>query len=228
MQGGMNMGKLKIKDPGSAITHFIAMIMAVFAAVPLLHRALEKPDHIHVIALGIFIVTMILLYAASTTYHTVNSTPRINKILKKLDHCMISVMIAGSYTPVCLIVLHNRTGYLLLSVVWLVALFGILLKLCWINCPKWVSSILYIVMGWSCLLAFPQIIHALPMAAFAWLLAGGLIYTAGGIIYSLKVRRFNEKHRMFGTHEIFHLFVMGGSICHFIVMFQYVSAMPIA
>ena len=228
MQGGMNMGKLKIKDPGSAITHFIAMIMAVFAAVPLLHRALGEPDLIHVIALGIFIVTMILLYAASTTYHTVNSTPRINKILKKLDHCMISVMIAGSYTPVCLIVLHNRTGYLLLSVVWLVALFGILLKLCWINCPKWVSSILYIVMGWSCLLAFPQIIHALPKAAFAWLLAGGLIYTAGGIIYALKVRRFNEKHRMFGTHEIFHLFVMGGSICHFIVMFQYVSAMPIA
>ena len=180
------------------------------------------------IALGIFIVTMILLYAASTTYHTVNSTPRINKILKKLDHCMISVMIAGSYTPVCLIVLHNRIGYLLLSVVWLVALFGILLKLCWINCPKWVSSILYIVMGWACLLAFPQIIHALPKAAFAWLLAGGLIYTAGGIIYALKVRRFNEKHRMFGTHEIFHLFVMGGSICHFIVMFQYVSAMPIA
>ena len=222
------MGKLKIKDPGSAITHFIAMIMAVFAAVPLLHRALGEPDLIHVIALGIFIVTMILLYAASTTYNTVNSTPRINKILKKLDHCMISVMIAGSYTPVCLIVLHNRTGYLLLSVVWLVALFGILLKLCWINCPKWVSSILYIVMGWSCLLAFPQIIHALPMAAFAWLLAGGLIYTAGGIIYALKVRRFNEKHRMFGTHEIFHLFVMGGSICHFIVMFQYVSAMPIA
>ena len=130
------MGKLKIKDPGSAITHFIAMIMAVFAAVPLLHRALGEPDLIHVIALGIFIVTMILLYAASTTYHTVNSTPRINKILKKLDHCMISVMIAGSYTPVCLIVLHNRTGYLLLSVVWLVALFGILLKLCWINCPK--------------------------------------------------------------------------------------------
>ena len=222
------MGKLKIKDPGSAITHFIAMIMAVFAAVPLLHRALGEPDLIHVIALGIFIVTMILLYAASTTYHTVNSTPRINKILKKLDHCMISVMIAGSYTPVCLIVLHNRTGYLLLSVVWLVALFGILLKLCWINCPKWVSSILYIVMGWACLLAFPQIIHALPKAAFAWLLAGGLIYTAGGIIYALKVRRFNEKHRMFGTHEIFHLFVMCGSICHFIVMFQYVSAMPIA
>ena len=85
-----------------------------------------------------------------------------------------------------------------------------------------------IVMGWVCLLAFPQIIHALSKAAFAWLLAGGLIYTAGGIIYALKVRRFNEKHWMFGTHEIFHLFVMGGSICHFIVMFQYVSVMPIA
>ena len=80
------MGKLKIKDPGSAITHYIEKIMAVIAADPLLHRAIEEPDLIHVIALGIFIVTMILLYAASKTYHTVNSTPRINKILKKLDH----------------------------------------------------------------------------------------------------------------------------------------------
>ena len=218
-----NVSNIKIKDPGSAITHFIAMLMALFAATPLIIKALSAPDTIHVISLSIFIGTMILLYAASTTYHTVNATPGINKILKKLDHCMISVMIAGSYTPVCLIVLHNRTGYLLLSVVWLVALFGILLKLCWINCPKWVSSILYIVMGWACLLAFPQIIHALPKAAFAWLLAGGLIYTAGGIIYALKVRRFNEKHRMFGTHEIFHLFVMGGSICHYVMMYRFVA-----
>ena len=217
-----------MKDPGSAITHLIAMVSAAIAAVPLLIKAAKTPGYLHLAALAVFILSMICLYGASTLYHTLNISPVINKRLRKLDHMMIFVLIAGTYTPVCLIVLHNRTGYLLLSVVWLVALFGILLKLCWINCPKWVSSILYIVMGWSCLLAFPQIIHALPMAAFAWLLAGGLIYTAGGIIYALKVRRFNEKHRMFGTHEIFHLFVMGGSICHFIVMFQYVSAMPIA
>mgnify|MGYP000929959243 FL=1 len=221
------MGKLKIKDPGSAITHFIAMIMAVFAAVPLLHRALGEPDLIHVIALGIFIVTMILLYAASTTYHTVNSTPRINKILKKLDHCMISVMIAGSYTPVCLVVLHNKTGYALLALVWGIAIVGIIFKLCWVTCPKWISSVLYIVMGWACVLSFTQIINALPTAAFAWLLAGGIIYTIGGVIYALKLKVFNANHKYFGSHEIFHLFVMAGSICHFIMMFNYVSVMPL-
>ena len=169
------MGKLKIKDPGSAITHFIAMIMAVFAAVPLLHRALGEPDLIHVIALGIFIVTMILLYAASTTYHTVNSTPRINKILKKLDHCMISVMIAGSYTPVCLIVLGDHTGWNLLGLVWGIALVGIIINALWITCPKWFSSLIYIAMGWICILAISKIIAALPSGGFAWLLAGGII-----------------------------------------------------
>lgn len=222
------MGHAKIKDPGSAITHFIAMLMAIFAATPLLIRAMSAPDHIHVIALAIFIVSMILLYAASTTYHTVDATPGINRILKKLDHCMISVMIAGSYTPVCLIVLHNRTGYLLLAMVWGIAALGIVLKLCWINCPRWVSSVLYIVMGWACVLSFTQIINALPRAAFMWLLAGGVIYTIGGVIYALKCKGFNEKHKYFGTHEIFHLFVMGGSVCHFIVMFRYVALMPIS
>ena len=143
-----NVSNIKIKDPGSAITHFIAMLMALFAATPLIIKALSAPDTIHVISLSIFIGTMILLYAASTTYHTVNATPGINKILKKLDHCMISVMIAGSYTPVCLVVLHNKTGYALLALVWGIAIVGIIFKLCWVTCPKWVSSVLYIVMGW--------------------------------------------------------------------------------
>jgi len=222
-----NVSNIKIKDPGSAITHFIAMLMALFAATPLIIKALSAPDTIHVISLSIFIVTMILLYAASTTYHTVNATPRINKILKKLDHCMISVMIAGSYTPVCLVVLHNKTGYALLALVWGIAIVGIIFKLCWVTCPKWVSSVLYIVMGWACVLSFTQIINALPTAAFAWLLAGGIIYTIGGVIYALKLKVFNANHKYFGSHEIFHLFVMAGSICHFIMMFNYVAVMPL-
>ena len=95
-----NSNTFKIKDPGSAITHFIGMLMAMFAGLPLIIKSLSAPDTIHVISLSIFIVSMILLYGASTTYHTFDISPRINKILKKLDHCMISVMIAGSYTPV--------------------------------------------------------------------------------------------------------------------------------
>ncbi len=218
----------KIKDPGSAITHFIGMLMAMFAGLPLIIKSLSAPDTIHVISLSIFIVSMILLYGASTTYHTFDISPRINKILKKLDHCMISVMIAGSYTPVCLIVLHGPVGYSLLALVWGIAIIGIIFKLCWVTCPKWVSSVLYIIMGWACVLSFTQIINALPTAAFAWLLAGGIIYTIGGVIYALKLPIFNARHKNFGSHEIFHLFVMAGSFCHFVMMFNYVALLPIS
>ena len=104
---------------------------------------------------------------------------------------------------------------------------GILVKAFWINCPKWFSSVLYIAMGWLCVLAFHPLFLALSRPAFGWLLAGGIIYTVGGVIYSLKMPMFNAKHKMFGTHEIFHLFVMGGSFCHFVVMYYFVAAMPV-
>ena len=130
-----NSNHFKIKDPGSAITHFIGMLMAVFAATPLIIRALSAPDTVHVISLTIFIVSMILLYAASTTYHTFDLSPKVNMILKKLDHCMIFVLIAGSYTPVCLIVLHGHIGLVLLALVWGIAALGIIFKLCWVTCP---------------------------------------------------------------------------------------------
>ena len=210
-----NVSHMKIKEPGSAITHFIAMIMAIFAATPLIIKALSAPDMIHVISLSIFIGTMILLYAASTTYHAVDATPKINKILKKLDHCMISVMIAGSYTPVCLVVLHNTTGYALLALVWGIAVVGIIFKLCWVTCPRCISSALYIIMGWACVLSFTQIINALPRAAFMWLLAGGIIYTIGGVIYALKLKAFNANHKYFGSHEILFSCSQCSNLCHY-------------
>lgn len=220
--------KFKLKDPGSAITHFIAMILAIFAAGPLLIRASVKHDSLHVFSLAIFIFSMILLYAASTTYHTLDISPKINKILKKFDHMMIFILIAGTYTPVCLIVLNNSMGYLLCGIVWAIALIGILIKALWIHCPKWFSSILYIGMGWVCVITITQLLKALSPAAFGWLLAGGILYTIGGIIYALKLSVFNAKHKCFGSHEIFHLFVMAGSACHFVLMFQYVANMSIA
>ena len=125
--------KLKLKDPGSAITHGIAALLAIVAAAPLLIRAAREPDHLHVFALGIFILTMIFLYTANTLYHSVDSTEKVNRRLRKLDHMMISIMIAGSYTPVCLIVLHNKTGYALCAIVWIVAIAGVLLKAFWIT-----------------------------------------------------------------------------------------------
>lgn len=219
--------KLKLKDPGSAITHGIAMLLAIVGAMPLLVKAARSEDVLHMFALGIFILTMILLYAASTIYHTVDSTEKVNRRLRKMDHMMIFIMIAGSYTPVCLIALHNRVGYILCALVWGVAILGIILKGFWINCPKWVSSVLYIGMGWLCVLAFVPIFNALPRAGFNWLLAGGLIYTVGGVIYALKLPIFNARHENFGSHEIFHIFVMLGSVCHFIVMYFFIAALPV-
>ena len=208
-----------IKEPGSAITHFIGMLMAIFAAVPLLIKAAHEPSRIYVISLAVYSASMILLYAASTTYHTFYISAKINTILKKWDHMMISVLIAGSYTPICLLVLKGKTGLILLAIVWSFAIVGILIKAFWVYCPKWVSSILYIGMGWTCVLAFTQILNSMSRTSFIWLLTGGIIYTVGGIIYALKLPIFNSKHKNFGSHEIFHLFVMGGSMCHFVVMY---------
>ncbi len=136
--------KRHIKEPGSAITHFIGMLMAIFAAVPLLIKAAHEPSRIYIISLAIYAASLILLYAASTTYHTFDISKKVNTILKKIDHMMISVLIAGSYTPVCLIVLKGKTGIILLSIVWSIAIAGILIKAFWVYCPKWVSSVLYI------------------------------------------------------------------------------------
>lgn len=212
-----------LKDPGSAITHFIGMMMAIFAATPLMIKSIHSPEKAHTISLAIFIVSMILLYGASTLYHSVKCSEKVTKRLRKLDHAMIFVLIAGSYTPICVIVLKPAVGLPLLALVWSIALAGIILKLCWINAPAWLSSAIYIIMGWACVLAFSPIMNGLVKPAFYWLLTGGIIYTIGGIIHALKLPIFNAKHKNFGSHEIFHLFVMLGSFCHFIVMYGFLA-----
>lgn len=213
----------KIKDPGSALTHFIAMLLALFASSPLIIKAAHTPGSTHVLALSIFITSMILLYAASTTYHTLDISPKVNQILRKVDHMMIFILIAGTYTPVCMLVLGDRTGWTMLALVWGIAIVGMIINALWITCPKWVSSLIYIAMGWICVLAFGKITKALPPSAFGWLLAGGIIYTVGGVIYALKLPIFNNRFKNFGSHEIFHLFVMGGSLCHYIMMYAFVA-----
>ncbi len=213
--------QITIREPGSAITHFIGMMMAIIAATPLMVKA-AGADHIAFVAMAVFIGSMVALYGASAVYHSVTVKDSILKVFRKLDHMMIFVLIAGSYTPVCLIVLGNRLGYTLLAAVWGIAIVGMIVNLCWITCPKWFSSLLYIAMGWACLAVFGTLWNALSRGAFLWLLAGGIIYTAGGVIYALKLPVFNARHKNFGSHEIFHLFVMGGSICHFIFMYKYV------
>lgn len=213
----------KIKDPGSAITHFIGMLMTLLAAIPLLIKAHRQPDPVCTFSLAIFVISMFLLYTASTLYHTFDLSERANRYLKKFDHMMIFVMIAGSYTPICLVVLGGKLGFRLFVFIWAIALAGISLKAFWVYCPKWVSSVIYIAMGWTCVLAFSPIVNALPPKGFYLLLAGGIIYTVGGVIYALKLPIFNSRHKYFGSHEVFHLFVLGGSICHFILMYNFVA-----
>lgn len=207
----------RVRDPMSALTHFIAFIAAIFATPFLLiHAAETGADRAHLVSLSIFMLSMILLYGASTAYHTFSLTEKGCRTLKKLDHTMIFYLIAGSYTPVCVVALQNNR---LLALVWALAVAGTVFKLCWVCCPKWVSSVIYIAMGWSCLTAMPEIIAAVSGWGFFWLLTGGIFYTVGGVVYALKPKRLEGK--FFGIHEIFHLFVMAGSVCHYVFMYSW-------
>ena len=214
----------KVKDPGSALTHFAAVLGTAAASVPLLTKALADGKGIPAIAaLLVFVTSMFLLYSASTVYHSVRGSERVCRILRKLDHMMIYLLIAGSYTPVCLLILGRDTGIPLLAGVWGLAAAGMLLNAFWIRCPKGVSSAIYIAMGWFCVTALKEIVAALPPEGFFWLLLGGIIYTVGGVIYALKLSAFNARHLYFGSHEIFHLFVMAGSACHFVLMYRFAA-----
>ena len=205
-----------IKDPGSSITHFIGFICAILATPCLLIYASAR--HIGLaglVSLSVFMISMILLYGASTAYHTFIVQPHTEKILKRIDHMMIFVLIAGSYTPVCAMVLPQPIGTILLAVMWGLAFAGMVLKLFWVTCPKWFSSIIYIAMGWACVFVMPQLYVSLPRQAFLLLALGGIIYTIGGVIYAMKLKVFNERFPKFGSHEVFHVCVMLGSLCHY-------------
>lgn len=204
-----------VKDPGSAATHFAAFLATLVAAPVLMGQGTHLPLEGRV-SLGVFLVGMALLYAASTAHHTVISTPRVERRLRKLDHMMIFVLIAATYTPYCTIVLGGEMGRRLLIAVWAIALGGVALKACWVSCPKWFSSLLYIALGWVCITRVGALYRAASGATFWLLVAGGVLYTVGGVIYALKMPVFNGKYPNFGSHEVFHLFVMGGSLCHYL------------
>ncbi|MCI6012413.1 MAG: hemolysin III family protein [Firmicutes bacterium] len=212
--------KYHVKEPGSALTHFAALLLSVGFAPPLLvHGASRHLEAAGMAGLAVFMTSMVLLYGASSAYHTFYLSDRGNQVLKRLDHMMIFVLIAGTYTPVCLIHLAGPAGNRLMVLTWTIAAVGMLFKFFWVGCPKWVSSVLYIGMGWICILAWPQIVARVPSVGFRWLLAGGIIYTSGGVIYALKLPFPKAWERWFGTHELFHLFVIAGSFCHYMAMY---------
>lgn len=210
------------REPGSAITHLIGAACAVIGTVPLLQKAHLTGSSVVFISMAVFLMSMFLLYTASTLYHSCTGSEKQIFYLKKFDHSMISVLIAGTYTPICLITLHGSTGNLLLGIIWGMAFLAILLKLFWVTCPKWLSSGVYLVMGWTCVMALPQLMRLLPDGSFPWLVAGGIFYSVGAVVYALKLSIFNKNHPYFGSHEIFHLFVMAGTFCHYVVMMMLV------
>ena len=211
------------KDSWSALTHFIGFLYSIFLTPLLLVHASQNQASSSVLtSLSVFMLSMALLFGASTAYHTLLVAPRTERLLKKLDHSMIYVLIAGSYTPICTALLPTGKGTVLLAAVWGVALLGIVFKLCWVTCPKWVSSVIYIAMGWSCLAVLPDLLSILSPAAFGLLLLGGLFYTFGGVLYALRLKRFNARCPNFGSHEVFHVAVMLGSLCHYFFMFLYI------
>ena len=212
-----------IREPGSSFTHFFGMLMTMLAAIPLLGTALATKDTSVILSISVFITSMILLYGASTTYHGMNLTGKKLRIFRKIDHMMIFILIAGSYTPICVIALKETIGYQALILIWSIALLGILIKAFWITCPKWFSSAIYIAMGWVCIFMIKEMYLQMPKISLLWLFIGGIIYTLGGVLYAFKLKMFNQLHPNFGSHEIFHLFIMGGSICHFVCMYYLIA-----
>ena len=211
-------------DPVSALTHFIAFLLCLMGLPVLIIRAAAcGADLKGLVSFTIYMMTMIMLYGASAAYQTFNTAAPVRRIFKKLDHAMIFLMIAGSYTPMCTIVLDPPAGYMLLALVWGIAVLGVGFTICWIDCPKWVSSVIYIAMGWSALLVLGKLYSTMPTYAFVWLVAGGVMYTVGGVIYALKFGLKGKLSGIFGSHEIFHLFVMAGSLCHYVMMITYTA-----
>ncbi|MGB4440440.1 MAG: hemolysin III family protein [Sedimentibacter sp.] len=210
------------KELTSALTHLGGAIFGIVGTFLLLNNAENSNNTMTVIAYLIFGLSMILLYSASTIYHFIDrSKAKAKLIMRKLDHIMIFVLIAGTYTPICLLVLDKTAGYRLLTLVWSITFIGTFIKLFWIKAPNWVSSVLYIAMGWLAVLVLPPLVNTMPAGGLLWLITGGISYTVGGVIYGIKKPNINNTY--FGFHELFHLFVLAGTFCHFIMIYFYIG-----
>ncbi|MFQ6605921.1 MAG: hemolysin III family protein [Fidelibacterota bacterium] len=210
-----------LKDPMSGLTHFIGLLLAMVALVVLLIQAIQLQSVWHIVSYAIFGAGLILLYSASTLYHWIPVTGKAERILRKVDHIMIFVLIAASYTPVCLIPLRGPWGWSIFGVVWSIAFAGIALKILYIHAPDWLAATIYLGMGWLALVAIYPLIMTLQPKALFWLFAGGIFYSVGALIFAL------EKPRMwpsiFGSHDLFHILVMAGSASHFWFIHHYIS-----
>lgn len=210
-----------VREPINGFTHLAGALLSFAGLLAMVIKAsISSGSQLVITSVIIFGISMILLYAASATYHMVIAKDRVIAFLRRLDHAMIFILIAGTYTPFCLISLKGFTGWVLFSIVALVALIGVLFKMIWFNAPRWLSTIIYIALGWVVIIVVKPLAAAISVNGLFLLVLGGIFYTIGGIIYAAKPKFLEFKH--FGDHEIFHIFIMLGTAAHFFSVYLYV------
>lgn len=207
------------KEPISCYSHLLGALLSIVGLVALIVQSAGSPWH--VVGFSVYGASLILVYSASTIYHWLALSPRGDDLLKRFDHAAIFVLIAGTYTPVCLVILRGGWGWSLFGVVWGLALAGVALKLFVAHLPRWSTATLYVGMGWVAVVAVVPLVRNLHLGGLMWLLAGGILYTLGAVIYA--VRRPDPFPHVFGFHEVFHLFVLAGSMIHFAFMMRYIA-----
>lgn len=210
-----------LREPINGLTHLTGAILSLIGLIIMLVKVgYSEGTGLQYVCAILFGISMILLYSASATYHSVIADSHIIKRLKKLDHSMIFVLITGSYAPFCLLSLNNSIGLKLFILIGILAIVGIIFKLFWVTCPRWLSSFMYIAMGWLVIFAIYPLSKVLSFGGILLLVLGGVLYTVGGVIYALKENTI--RIGLFGCHEIFHIFIMLGSLCHFFCVLFYV------
>lgn len=217
-----------LREPINGLTHLVGAILSVLGLVVLLAIAISNGNTRQIVAFSIFGASLVAMYCASAFYHSLHLSERGIAHLRRIDHMMIYILIAGSYTPVCLLLLPERLGMGLLITVWSLAALGVFQTVAWMQAPQWFSTVVYIGMGWILVFVVRPLLAAAPVAFFVWLLIGGIVYTLGAVIHAAKWPRptTGATPWRFGSHEIWHLCVMGGSFAHYWAILSYASRVP--
>lgn len=209
-----------IREPINGFTHLGGAVLSFIGLLAMVIKTtLSSSSAIDITAVIIFGISLILLYAASATYHLVVASDKVIAFLRKIDHAMIFILIAGSYTPFCLMGLKGIKGWLLFLLIVSIAICGVIFKLIWFNCPRWISTCIYVGMGWISLIVIVPLYNSIPLGGIVLLVLGGIFYTIGAVIYATEPSKLNFKE--LGFHEIFHIFILLGSLCHFFSVFKY-------